>query len=111
MSSWYGFRSRCPGKGCTNPNEIYWRHVTCYNSQYIREDGFIRCKNSDCIKPTFIMEFSFRCENHSDFRKCSGERVLDAILVALKTTAINKYTRKKIIANIFKYNEDDDDDD
>ena len=110
MSQWFNFRSRCPGKGCVNPNEVYWRHATCENTQYIREDGFIKCKTSDCIKPTFIMEFSFRCQNHYDFRKCNGENVLDAILIALKTTSLNKYTRKKIIANICKYDDDDDDD-
>ena len=108
MPQWFNFRSRCPGKGCFNPDEIYWRHATCYNTQYINEEGFIKCKTSDCIKPTFIMEFSFRCQNHSDFRKCSGENVLDAILIAMKITTLPKNVKRDLIDKLNNYDDDED---
>ena len=106
MSSWYDFHSRCPGKNCTNPNEIFWRHSTCLKTQLINQEGYIKCKNN-CYEPSFILEFSFKCGNHNNYRKCSGDKALSAILVALKVQTIDKNIRKKIIDKILNYDEDD----
>ncbi len=106
MSSWYDFHSRCPGKNCTNTNEIFWRHSTCLKTQLINQEGFVKCRNN-CYEPSFILEFSFKCGNHNNFRKCSGEKALSAILVALKVQTLDKNVRKKIIDKILKYDEDD----
>ena len=106
MSSWYDFHSRCPGKNCTNTNEIFWRHSTCLKTQLINQEGFVKCRNN-CFNPAFILEFSFKCGNHNNFRKCSGEKALSAILVALKVQTLDKKVRKKIIDKILNYEEDD----
>jgi len=107
MSNWYDFHSRCPGKNCTNTDEIYWRHSTCLKTQLINEEGYIKCKNK-CYNPTFILEFSFKCGNHNNYRKCSGEKALSAILVALKVQKLDKSVRKKLVNKILNYDDEED---
>ena len=52
MTEWYGgeevveFISKCPVDGCTNDSNINWRHVGCYEKEYINSYGEIIC--TDC---------------------------------------------------------------
>ena len=116
MQDWYDFRSRCPALDCKNPaNDLYWVHSKCEEHEKINAIGMIQClkdrRGYSCLNPTFILELSFKCnyEGHTDYRKVDGDKVLDAILIAMKVTTLPKKIRKNLVDKLNHYDDDDDD--
>ena len=114
MQDWYDFRSRCPAVNCENPyNDIYWVHTQCEEHEKINAYGMIQClkdrRGYSCLNPTFILELSFKCGygDHIDYRKVDGDKVLDAILIAMKVSTIPKKIRKQLVDKLNHYDDDD----
>lgn len=60
------FKSKCPVDGCTNQNNINWRHVGCYLKEYINSNGEIIC--TDCGMKNGFFNWSFNCGAHENFK-------------------------------------------
>jgi len=114
MSEWYDFRSRCPALDCTNPySDLYWVHSLCEEHEKINAYGMIQClkdiRCNKCLAPTFILELSFKCNygDHTDYRKVDGDKVLDAILIAMRVTTLPKKIRRQLVDKLNHYDDDD----
>ena len=91
--TWVDFISSCPAKGCNNGRtDIRWSHYGCDDSkESINEEGNIRC--SKCNDIHFILNASFRCQNHSEFRQCDVMRVFQAMCIIAQNTGFSQKER------------------
>jgi len=115
INEWYDFHSNCPAIDCNNPYaNLYWVHKDCKEHEKINPFGMIQClkdfRGQKCLSPTFILELSFRCGygTHTDFRKCDGDKILDAILIAMKITSLPSKFKKDLIHKLNHYDDDED---
>jgi hypothetical protein len=113
-SAWYDFRSTCPALDCNNPNkDLYWVHRLCEEHEKINAYGMIQClkdiRGYSCLSPTFILELSFKCGygGHTDYRKVDGDKVLAAILIAMKVTTLPKKIRTQLVDKLNHYDDSD----
>ena len=61
-----GFISKCPVDGCTNDSNINWRHVGCYEKEYINSYGEIIC--TDCGMKNGFYNWKFDCGYHENYK-------------------------------------------
>ena len=115
LNEWYDFRSNCPALDCTNPyGDLYWVHKTCKEHEKINPFGMVQClkdfRGQKCLNPTFILELSFKCGygDHTDYRKVDGDKVLDAILIAMKITTLPRNVKRDLIDKLNNYDDDED---
>jgi len=60
------FISKCPVDGCSNNDNINWRHVGCSLKEYINANGEIIC--TDCRLKNGFFNWSFNCGCHENFK-------------------------------------------
>ena len=65
------FVSKCPVDGCTNQNEINWRHSGCSLKEYINSNGEIIC--TDCHRKGGFYEWKFNCGKHENYKPPSKD--------------------------------------
>ena len=114
MQDWYDFKSRCPALYCTPYQDNCWVHTKCEECEKINAYGMIQClkdrRGNKCLNPTFILELSFKCGygDHTDYRKVDGDKILDAILIAMKITTLPKNVKRDLIDKLNNYDDDED---
>ena len=84
-AAWYEFVAGCPAENCANSRkDIAWKHRPCGSSQLIGWNADLKCE--ECGVQDSIVNFTFRCEDHSDeFRKPDLVKLTWALQIALTT--------------------------
>ena len=105
------FISKCPVDGCTNNNEINWRHSGCSLKEYINSNGEIIC--TDCKLKKGFYEWRFNCGSHENYKPPSRDpqRLIAAfaLLGRLKSGGGKKFL-KRLMDNLIDQCDSDNDD-
>ena len=94
----YRLYSICPA--CGN-NELFQFSCTCGGNDYIDQDLYITCDK--CNKKDFILDSTFKCNVHSDYRKPSFQNVLVMISKFCCLNIIDSVTAEEMIKKVNKY--------
>ena len=91
------FISKCPVDGCSNNDEIHWRHSGCDKKEYINCDGIIIC--TDCGHRMAFYDCTFRCQSHQNYKPPSknAQRLIAAFAMIGR---LSKAPDKKFIKNL-----------
>lgn len=87
MTEWYNneevveFVSKCPVDGCTNNDNINWRHVGCKKKEYINSYGEIICTDCGTKNGFYDREFNCGCHENSKPPTRDAQRLIAAFAI------------------------------
>ena len=85
MSHWVRFCSTCPIANCPDPKRVcYWVHGDDDYEQDINEEGYVKCRNSNCDMnedPCFILYLEFKCRYHPFYQRPQKMAIFNALSI------------------------------
>ena len=89
------FISKCPVEGCTNVQEINWKHEICSNQFYINDKGYIICFQCKYKKKFFDHEFN--CGVHENLKPPSKDPQRIIMVFSKMAGELNNSGGKKFV--------------
>ena len=71
----------CPACGKGKIKSVRWSNgSSCDPDKYLDQDLFLTC--AGCDNKELIFNLYFKCENHDEFRKINGFRLIESICIS-----------------------------